>query len=486
MNGQTTTIKIDPYSSSTGAGTLSYYARKYGTTVDNLTKLNPNITNPNLIQSGADLVVPTFTQPSVVTSTKASTAVNDANKYIDSQRSSASVQPPVTINQNATPDIRTNAPVITATPTQTPTDSDNLDASYNLEQTRMRAQVDSLVAGLDEDTAAMVQRISDTYSKRIDEQKDLNKRYLGAATVSGYASGRARYAYELQDNILSKEEQDGFRRVADLEAERENLIQQAKSARDEKQRSLTLDLENRLREVNKEKRQAVQELFKNSMDIERLNLDRAKEARASIKDRIDTSIKSAEAIAGSVVDYMDNNNLSKADRDKAITEWADQYGVSEDYLRTAVKSYRTEMSKSNPTDIKEYEYVRDNEGYKGSLIDFKMAKRNAERVSSSLKNGKESIFTFDDARRFDLPETLIGKTDREVILDLKTSVVPPWFIESQMKAGWLKEGYTKDEVQAQWNSFRGTDDIKVFLDTIDTNKAGKDNADDTASSYSAF
>jgi hypothetical protein len=43
MTRQTTTIKIDPYSSSTGAGTLSYYARKYGTSVDNLVKLNPSI-----------------------------------------------------------------------------------------------------------------------------------------------------------------------------------------------------------------------------------------------------------------------------------------------------------------------------------------------------------------------------------------------------------------------------------------------------------
>ena len=483
MNGQTTTIKIDPYSGSTGAGTLSYYARKYGTSVDNLVKLNPSIKNPDLIQSGADLTVPTMTQPSVVTSTKAATAVNDASKYIDSQKSSATVVPPA--NQNNTPDIRTtDVPANTQTPQ--PTEVDQINTSYDSMGKNLKTQVDSLVAGLDTETAAMVQRISDTYSKRIDEQKDLNKRYLESSRVAGYSSGRARYASELQDGILSKEEQDGIKRITDLEAERENLIAQARNARDDKSRAALLDYQNRLIEINKEKRIAVQDLFKNTMDTERLNLDKSKEVRASIKDRIDTSVKTAESIAGAVIDYMDNNNLSKADRDAALADWADQYGVSEDYLRTAVKSYRSEMSKSNPADIKEYEYVRDNEGFKGSLIDFKMAKRNAERVSSGLKSGKESTFTFDDARRFDLPETLIGKTDREVILDLKTSVVPPWFIESQKKAGWLKEDSPKEEAIAQWNSFRGTDDIKVLLDTIDINKAGKDNADDTASSYSAF
>lgn len=483
MNGQTTTIKIDPYSSQTGAGTLSYYARKYGTTVDNLAKLN-NISNPNLIQKGADLVVPTLTQPSVVTSTKAATAVDDANKYIDSQKSSATVVPPT--NQNNTPDIRTtDVPANTQTPQ--PTEVDQINTTYDSMGRNLKTQVDSLVAGLDTETAAMVQRISDTYSKRIDEQKDLNKRYLESSRVAGYSSGRARYASEIQDGILSKEEQDGIKRITDLEAERENLIAQARNARDEKSRSALLDYQNRLIEINKEKRIAIQDLFKNTMDTERLGLDKAKEVRASIKDRIDTSVKTAESIAGAVIDYMDNNGLSKADRDKAITEWADQYGVSEDYLRTAVKDYRREMSKANPAIVQEFEYARNNEGYKGSLLDYQRAKKNAITVSNNLSGGKESVFTFDDARRFDLPESLIGKTDREVILDLKTSVVPPWFIESQMKAGWLKEGYTKDELQAQWNSFRGTDDIKVLLDTIDINKAGKDNASGAdTSSYSAF
>jgi Skp family chaperone for outer membrane proteins len=390
-----------------------------------------------------------------------------------------------TTNQNNTPDIRTTDVPANTTP-QPQTETDQINTTYDSMGKNLKTQVDSLIAGLDSDTAAMVQRISDTYSKRITEQKDLNARYLGASRVAGYASGRSRYASELQDNILSKEEQDGLKRVADLEAEREDLIAKAKTARDEKSRAALLDYQNRLIEINKEKRTAIQDLFKNTMDTERLNLDRAKEVRASIKDRIDTSVKTAESIAGAVIDYMDNNGLSKADRDKALTEWADSYGVSEDYLRTAVKDYRREMAKANPSIVQEFEYARDNEGYKGSLLDYQRAKKNAITVSSNLNGGKESMFTFDDARRFDLPETLIGKTDREVILDLKTSVVPPWFIESQMKAGWLKEGYTKDEVQAQWNSFRGTDDIKVLLDTIDTNKAGKDNASGGASDYSAF
>lgn len=489
MDTTTTKIKIDPYSSTTGAGTLSYYARKYGTTVDNLAKLN-NITNKDVIQSGADLVVPTFTQPAVMTSSKASTAVTDANKFLDTQKTSAST---IVNNQNNTPDIRSNNGAADTTTTTTTTQSQNPDVAninntYDTLAANMKSQVDSLTAGLDTETAAMVQRISDTYVKRIAEQKDLNNRYLESSRVSGYASGRARYASELQDGILSKEEQDGIRRITDLEQERDNLIQQARSARDDKSRAAVLDYQNKLLEINKAKATAVQDLFKNTMDTERLNIDKAKEVRSSIKDRIDTSVKTAESIAGSVVDYIDNNNLSKADRDKTISEWADSYGVSEDYLKTAVKNYRMDMSKANPAIVQEYEYMKNNSGYKGSLLDYQRAKKNAVTVSNNIsKNGSGATFTFSDARDFDLPESLIGLSDKEVIQQLSVSKAPAWFKESQTKAGHLAPEAGPAELAAQWQAFRNSPDILVFRNTVDINKAGKDNVTtSSAGSYSAF
>ncbi len=51
-------ITIDPYNAQTGAGTLSFYANKYGTDLNNLLKLNPQITDPNKISAGGILNVP--------------------------------------------------------------------------------------------------------------------------------------------------------------------------------------------------------------------------------------------------------------------------------------------------------------------------------------------------------------------------------------------------------------------------------------------
>lgn len=50
-------INIDKYDSKTGKGTLSYYARQSGTSVSELARRN-NISNPDLIQEGAPLILP--------------------------------------------------------------------------------------------------------------------------------------------------------------------------------------------------------------------------------------------------------------------------------------------------------------------------------------------------------------------------------------------------------------------------------------------
>lgn len=480
----TTTIKIDPFSSSTGAGTLGYYANKYGTTVDNLLKLNPTITNKNVIQTGNDLVVPTFNQPSVQTSTKANDAVTAATNYVNGQESSAKYYNANTNDTTTTPkatqDTTTTSSVEnTNNPYINNIDVQKINDTYDTYGRNLKTQVDSLVAGLDSDTAAMIQSISNTYAKRITEQKDINNRYLESARVSGYASGRSRYASEMQDGILSKEEQDGLQRINDLEKEREDLILKAKSARDEKSRAALLDYQNQLIEINKQKNQAVKDLFDQTMSIERLGLDKAKDARDTITSNINNSSKMAENLAPSLVDYMDTNTLSKADRDKLITDYADSYGVSEDYLKSAIKNYRLEQSKANPEAIKEYEYYKNQVGYKGSLMDYMRLKKTATTISSGgSSSGGGNIITAADADRFDLPYSLVGQSKKKIILDLKVSTIPQWFKESQAKAGHPAD-------LANWNIFRGTGDMKVLLDEIDTNKAGKDNASsDSSGSYS--
>lgn len=498
-----TTIKIDPFSSSTGAGTLGYYARKYNTSVDNLVKLNPSITNPNKISVGADLVVPTVSTPAVVTSSTAKNAFTGASKAIDEANSSygsdmvsvtlptgAVVQMPrnspayqnylsqggagsTANNQNNTPDVRGDAggtDMFSGVYSQEKQLNDALTAEKN----NFDINVTNIKAGLSAQAQTMIDDINRKYDNRVREQKILNEAYKGAVDVSGIRSGRNRYATEYQDQLFNTEVNDGLRRVDDLEAERKSLIIQAEQARDEKQYKAVIDLQNQLYEKTKEKNAAVKDLYDRAMNLEKLNIDKAKEARASIKDRIDTSSTLAKNIAGSLAGVIDGGQ----DKATAIKSFADSYGVSEDFVATALADYRREVASANPAIIKEYEYMRDNFGYKGSPLDYQKTKAAATRVANRSGGSGAGAFTYDDAARYDLPEALIGLTDTQVIDDLNVAKPPSWFMSSQVAAGHLDPNASADEAVRQWNTFRNSDDILVFRNTLDRNKGVKGNFGD--------
>lgn len=457
----TTQIKIDPYSSSTGTGTLSYYANKYGTTVDNLVKLNPNISNPNLIFAGDNLNVPTVTQPAVMTSTPAATAVKSATDYVNGQQTSADAYAANQANKNTT----------TTTTTNTNPDIANINSTYDTFGNNLKTQLDSLTAGLDTSTQNMINSISNTYATRITQQKDLNERYQGATKVAGYASGRARYAPEIQQGILTKEEQDGLQRITDLEKERDDLIQKAKDARDEKKQSALMEYQNQLIEINKQKSQAVKDLYDLSFKTENLAIDKAKESRNSLKENL---ANLSTAVIPSLVDTLDTLKTS-ADKESIIQQYADQYGYNADTIKSLVQNYRQDVAKSSPEAVKEYEYYKTQTGYSGSLLDYMKLKKVATTVNS---NANGTVLSREDATRWDLPESLIGKSAKQIVLDLQVSNPPQWFKDSQTKAGHFSDGMTPADLKSQWDIFRNTGDMLVLKNSIDVNKAGKDNATD--------
>ncbi len=468
----TTTIKIDPYSSISGNGTLSYYARKYGTTVDSLLKLNPSISNPDVIQSGANLTVPTTTQPSVVTSAPAAAAVTDAVNYINNQPTRAdAIAAKNTITTTPAIDNGLGATGNTKTTTPTNPDVEKINSTYDNFATNLKTQIDSLTGGLDTSTQNMINQLTNTYATRITNQKLLNEKYLGAATVSGYSSGRARYAPEIQNNILSTEEKAGLQRVIDLETERDNLIQQAKDARDSKQQAALMDYQNKLLEINRQKTQAVKDLFDQTMSTENLAIDKAKESRASLKENLSNL---STAIIPSLVNTLDTLK-TPADKEALMQQYADNYGYSIDTIKSLVQNHRQDTVKSSPEAVKEYEYYKTQTGYSGSLLDYMKLKKVATTVNS---NANGTVLSREDATRWDLPESLIGKSAKQIVLDLQVSNPPQWFKDSQAKAGHFSEGMTTADLKSQWDTFRNTGDMLVLKNSVDVNKAGKDNTTD--------
>jgi len=84
------------------------------------------------------------------------------------------------------------------------------------------------------------------------------------------------------------------------------------------------------------------------------------------------------------------------------------------------------------------------------------------QLANQKRSAGVSVLTFEDARRYDLPESLIGKTEEEILKDFGVSKPPQWFAESQIKAGHLQPGFSDQQLREQWDIFRNDPDIQVF------------------------
>jgi hypothetical protein len=519
----TTKIKIDPYSSVTGQGTLSYYANKYGTNVDNLMKLNPNITNKNMIFAGQDLTIPTFQQPSVVTSETANKAynnavtnLNNANNIIPKQSSVNVVSykdnpdgtTTNTLSDGTTSTVRYNKnpdgsltptevnnqnslkPINTSDNQNTTTNNSGIsaeieNANISLKNQTAKAQeiLDSTKAGLDENTQAMIDSINSRFDKMVTEQTDINNRYLASARVSGIRSGIDRYASDLNDNILSRETADGIKRISDLETQRQDLIRQAESARTEKQRAAVIDYENQINQINAQKANAVAELFKQQNELINASLTQSREQRQSISDNIKNSIDIAKGKGTGVYQTIEDLGLKGQDKEDYIRQVAKENGIDFDYLNNAVAEAGKETASG---EIGQYQ-----QALKFGYISPIMTLNEFRQMGKSLSTKMSQVFTYSDAKKYGLPEPLVGKSYSSVIEDVNLAKAPDWFLQSQQSAGHYKPkdssvdpatGLAFNDIQAQWNMFRGSNDIKFLSQRIDLLKTSSSDMNYSGSS----
>lgn len=335
-----------------------------------------------------------------------------------------------------------------------------LDASLAETKKGLDAMLSSYTQNIDQETQGIVDDLKRVYANRIAEQEKINQAMIGSTNVSGIVSGRTRYASTIQDSILSAEETAGLKRISDLNSELTSLVSQAKSAAQGKKSEMTFKLMSQYDKAKEARDKAIQDQYKLSIDLEKLALDKSQEKRQMIKDEIANMESKAENLVSGIADLPEKEMLA------AIKEIGSDYGVDQNFLMTAVNKLKQQKIKDLPATIAEYEYMRENFGFKGSPLDYARQKAQASRIAST----GGSTLSFDEARRYQLPEELIGKSELEVIQDLSVSKVPDWFQMSQKRAGhW--DGKSPADLQTQWESFRNTPDMTVLKNMIDINKA---------------
>jgi hypothetical protein len=253
--------------------------------------------------------------PTVITSS-AATARNETNQAElaatqDNLVANAPTSPPPATPPAPTPPPAVPTPTTSQTGTNTPSQPtvdplqgqiDSATSAIDAEYDQTVGLLDARMASLNSATAAQVASIKASYAVRREETKRLNQVLLQSNTKAGIRAGRDRYASEINQGILTDVEQQGLRRISELDAEELELINAAQAANDTNQFNLLASKMQQIHEKRKEKEAVISKLHADAMAAEQAAFERAKDLREMQKwDREDASA-SVDAMVASGMD----------------------------------------------------------------------------------------------------------------------------------------------------------------------------------------
>lgn len=132
-----------------------------------------------------------------------------------------------------------------------------------------------------------IDSIKASMAKRRDDMTRLNKAIFSGTTQAGIMAGRNRYTPELENATLAKQEQEGLDRIAEIDAQEQLLISQAKSAVENKEYDLLNQQMTSYDNIQKEKQGLLFDMYKTTIALEKEASDRLrqKEQDAIAKQR---------------------------------------------------------------------------------------------------------------------------------------------------------------------------------------------------------
>lgn len=183
---------------------------------------------------------------------------------------------------------------------------------------------DTSLASLDSTARATIDMIMSSYDKRVAEQNRINKLNIDRTKAYGLASGGQYTPIDFGDAI-SLREQEASDKIATLENERINLIQKAKSARDEGASKLLREHLQDLDKVDNDIRAELKAVAEESEKKYKLLRDERVEAEKQAKERQAKYVAQITAIAPMYSDQYEK--MTPEQRDAFIKQLVAQTGV---------------------------------------------------------------------------------------------------------------------------------------------------------------
>jgi len=289
------------------------------------------------------------------------------------------------------------------------------------------SQLKELAVQMDARASAQIDSVIKEYESLAKRQEVANAAYEGGTSTAGLVSGRSRYAPEIQAGVQSAAVASGIQALTDLQMKKQKLIMEIEQARDAQQYKALTDRVQELKSLQKEERQAAQDMKDNFYKEQTYMRENAKYVGQTLAPQLVSSLTGDPA--------TDNTILQSV---------AEQNGVSVAALASAVDQYKQDLKKAEPNFLQEYNLAK-SQGFKGTYLQFKNA--------SSGSSGSKNTISASDARAFGLPVSFVGMDESTFINSLGSSKVPSWYKQiAEQKTGG--QPLTESALVPLWNEFR--------------------------------
>lgn len=210
-------------------------------------------------------------------------------------------------------------------------------------------KVKNLQARLNAQEAQMIQVINDSFNKQIKEMKELNAATEAGLTRAGIRAGRSRYAPEQEIVALAEANAKGIQRITDLENKRQSKILEAQTAATEKEIELLFKSVGELRQLNKDKQQAIKDHQANILALEKETREMAKSKLETLKLEQDIEEQDIGSVAELALSFLTDN---EEDDVKQIQDLADRYNIDpQKLINKALELDRKNKAWSEPYEL---------------------------------------------------------------------------------------------------------------------------------------
>ena len=203
--------------------------------------------------------------------------------------------------------------------------------------------------------SAAHQVIIDSIKQKAQEQKaamiDLNARYLGSKQVAGFRTGATEYTPEIAMGILKNEEEEGIRRIKEIDDNMNLALAEAVSAKNDKDLLVAQQKFDTYSKLQKEKENAVIDQYKLYLDNQKYINDATKALETETRAKEDQGMQKLKAGAGA---YLQAYNSSK-DKKGYVQSIATQLGLSPEIVLGQILAAQPKAKGTNPGELSQTE-----------------------------------------------------------------------------------------------------------------------------------